>query len=671
MKQLRLNLVHSNVTPREMSDNSTTAGIVRLSPLYALRGRVAGNEIHQLLRPQADYADLGLSPEDAALHMLRASSGDSALLLPAGHRPPRGFEYVVRPPTELLAGGVSRAVEWLRPRTARIGDLDASDRLAVCRYVRESWIRRFHFISADPGITDRPTGLRPPQIGAAHAVAAHWRMSDGPSTVVLPTGTGKTETMLALLVSERLERLLAIVPTDPLRAQTARKFSELGLLKEMGLLDREGLYPVVGILKHRLDTVDDAEEYFRACNVVITTMHVISQCSEPVQQRVAELTSHLFVDEAHHVRAETWDNFRDRFIARRIVQFTATPYRRDGHPVDGEVVFDYPLSRAQAENYFRPIRFRSVDEPLPTLADERIARVALAQLNDDLAAGRDHVLLARVRSIRKAEEVFNLYSDAASEHAPVLVHSRVPRAERKERMERIQDRRSRVVVCVDMFGEGFDLPALKVAALHDIHKSLAVTLQFIGRFTRPDPRIGDATVVANIADPRVEASLSALYAESPDWSRLIASLSEGAVGRAAAQAAVLAGFDDAPVGLPLRNLLPKMSTVVFRTECTDWNPEGWKNVVLHDLLVGPPRINPARCILVFITRHETPVPWGNFKGLLDRFFHLWLVHWDRERNLLYIYSSELDDSHAPLARAIAGAQTRLIVTSGCSAHWEG
>ena len=40
------------------------------------------------------------------------------------------------------------------------------------------------------------------------------------------------------------------------------------------------------------------------------------------------------------------------------------------------------------------------------------------------------------------------------------------------------------MVCVDMLGEGFDLPALKVAAIHDPHKSLGVTLQFVGRFAR-------------------------------------------------------------------------------------------------------------------------------------------------------------------------------------------
>jgi superfamily II DNA or RNA helicase len=35
----------------------------------------------------------------------------------------------------------------------------------------------------------------------------------------------------------------------------------------------------------------------------------------------------------------------------------------------------------------------------------------------------------------------------------------------------------RIIVCVNMFGEGFDLPSLKVAALHSVHKSLGVTFR--------------------------------------------------------------------------------------------------------------------------------------------------------------------------------------------------
>ncbi|MGO9602796.1 MAG: DEAD/DEAH box helicase family protein [Candidatus Binataceae bacterium] len=82
--------------------------------------------------------------------------------------------------------------------------------------VIESWVGAFSYVQEDP---DRELpGLRAPQIGGVHAVQAHWSTADTPATVVMPTGTGKTETMLAILVSSRCQRLLVVVPTDGRRS---------------------------------------------------------------------------------------------------------------------------------------------------------------------------------------------------------------------------------------------------------------------------------------------------------------------------------------------------------------------------------------------------------------------------------------------------------------------
>ena len=76
-----------------------------------------------------------------------------------------------------------------------------------------------------------------------------------------------------------------------------------------------------------------------------------------------------------------------------------------------------------------------------------------------------------------------------------------------------------------MFGEGLDLPNLKVAALHDVHKSLAITLQFIGRFVRTaGPDVGDATVVANLGTLAAQEAIEELYAEDSDWNLVIPGL---------------------------------------------------------------------------------------------------------------------------------------------------
>ena len=68
----------------------------------------------------------------------------------------------------------------------------------------------------------------------------------------MPTGTGKTETMLSILVSEGCPKLLVVVPTDILRTQLADKFLTLGILKapDCTVLRPDAKYPIVCTLQH-------------------------------------------------------------------------------------------------------------------------------------------------------------------------------------------------------------------------------------------------------------------------------------------------------------------------------------------------------------------------------------------------------------------------------------
>ena len=54
-------------------------------------------------------------------------------------------------------------------------------------------------------------------------LAARTTEPDEPMTVVMPTGTGKTETMLAVFAADP-KRTLVMVPSDALRQQIAAKF---------------------------------------------------------------------------------------------------------------------------------------------------------------------------------------------------------------------------------------------------------------------------------------------------------------------------------------------------------------------------------------------------------------------------------------------------------------
>ncbi|WP_377829306.1 hypothetical protein ACFKHW_04325 [Bradyrhizobium lupini] len=81
-----------------------------------------------------------------------------------------------------------------------------------------------------------------------------------------------------------------------------------------------------------------------------------------------------------------------------------------------------------------------------------------------------------------------------------------------------------------VLGEGFDMPRLKVAAVHSPHRSLAVTLQFIGRFARTaGERLGEATFLATASGVKVEAEK--LYSAGAIWADIIPNLSAARVQR--------------------------------------------------------------------------------------------------------------------------------------------
>ena len=506
------------------------------------------------------------------------------------------------------------------------------------------------------------SGLRPPQIGSIYAVQAHWTVNTDPATVVLPTGVGKTETMLSILIAERCSRLMVVVPTDALRTQIYDKFASLGLLKspQFQVIAKNASYPVVGALNHRPADLAQVDSLFRKCNVVVTTMPLASQCLPEVIRRMAELCSCLFIDEAHHVAAPTWNEFKVAFEKSRIIQFTATPFRSDDRPIGGRRIFTFPLKQAQEQGYFKKIKFKPVIEFDPARRDVAVAEAAVEQLRQDAHLG--HILMARVATVARAQEVFECYR-GYTEFNPVQIHTGIKsKAERDEIRKRLITGQSRIVVCVDMLGEGFDLPELKIAAFHDIRKSLAVTLQLAGRFTRSRPDLGDATFIANIADVDVKTELRKLYQHDPDWNALLPAFSENASVGDFNLGEFLGGFQDLPGELTLRNVRPAMSMVAYRTKCADWLPEKFEDGIasFKDIEKCYHTINHQEKVLVIVTTKRVPVEWASTDEIYNWDWQLYVIHWCQELRLLFIHNSSNAGFFKKMAKAVAGDDVEQV-----------
>lgn len=632
---------------------------IRLPPQWWVAVEIAQNPIRQLRTPayEGDAAVFTLAIKKH--EGLRIETGDRSVAVVGKSVDPLPDGDVLLSATKgkVVAPTLDErptSLRWLKPLP--LVSITTGELRERAKQVVDSWAGGFE-LREETEVSD---GLREPQVGAMYAVLAHWSMSADACTVVMPTGTGKTETMLSLLVMRRLTNVLVIVPTDPLREQTAAKFNSLGVLPKLGIVRSGAEFPLVGVLEHGIQDASSAEGFMRSCNVVVATMSAVNECSADARLALANATAFLFMDEAHHIPAATWTEFKSQFPNSRVVQFTATPFRNDGKRVDGPVVYDYPLGRAQAKGMFQRIRFTAVAAFTQESADREIAARAKQQLDLDLAEGFDHLVMARGQSIARAEALLALYQAVAPEHFPVLIHSQQGTTVRRAALDRIRTRASRIVVCVNMLGEGFDLPELKIAALHDPHKSLTITLQFIGRFARvKKDKIGVATAIANVVDQRVEDALQNLYAQDSDWNAILRDLSEHATKKEIARSDFLKRFAPPLDVMPLQNVYPKMSTVVFDVRGAAWNADDVRRALTRDNR-STISINADDQVAIFVERDDTSIRWGDTRELINTSWQLYVIYWCNDLELLFINSSDTSDLYESVAADVVGEDVPLI-----------
>ncbi|MEM6286591.1 MAG: DEAD/DEAH box helicase family protein [Bacteroidota bacterium] len=384
-------------------------------------------------------------------------------------------------------------------------------------------------------------GLRSAQRAAIYSVAAHFARNEEPALVAMPTGSGKTAILMLAAFVLRAKRVLVLTPSVLVRSQIADRFGSLSTLRKIKVVTEaieEGpaSTEVTGKLKD-----EDAWEALREFDVVVGIPNSLSPAASGVWSPPPDLFDLILVDEAHHGRARTWEALIEAFPSARQVHFTATPFRRDRRELKGLFVYTYSLSEAYEDGVFGEIVFQPV-EPEGENADVAIAKAAEAVLLRDRSDGYSHLLMVRTDSRKRANELKDIYA----EHTDLdlrLIHSRLAPRTVKRSIERLRTGELDGVICVDMLGEGFDLPELKVAAVHAPHKSLAVTLQFIGRFARTesDDPIGQATFIA--VPSHIEVERQRLYEESDAWQLMVANLSEGRIGREVEAREQLATFE--------------------------------------------------------------------------------------------------------------------------------
>jgi len=501
-------------------------------------------------------------------------------------------------------------------------------------------------------------GLRRAQIGAIHRIASYFTTENEPAIVVMPTGSGKTAVLMISAFVLHAKRVLVITPSRLVRYQIKKEFEELTTLKKAGVLSGDAASPKVCEVTSKIS--DDKQwKEIEKYDVAVVAPNSSSPIIEGVAQPAEDLFDLILVDEAHHSRAKTWEALIDSFPAAKKILFTATPFRRDQRELKGKLIYSYPVSLAVEDEIFGKIEYLPVEETGDSADDDvRIARQAATVFREDKNKGLHHLLMVRTDSKKRARELKKIYQENTDLNVQ-LIDSDHSYPHIKRIIEKLRRQEIDGIICVDMLGEGFDLPQLKIAAIHAPHKSLAITLQFIGRFARTNAdNIDTAKFLA--VPSTVKGTLDRLYVEGADLQKLVIELSETKIIEEVETREVIDTFENPTKltpetkNLSLYSLRPYSHVKIFQLDGKGADlecdlPSGFK--------IDFRQTNHTHSMDLFITKSLVKPKWSSSDQFIGAEHHLFIVYFDAVTNLLFINSSARNET---IYEAIALSYARGI-----------
>jgi DNA repair protein RadD len=358
--------------------------------------------------------------------------------------------------------------------------------------------------------------LREPQRDAHKAVREHFAQVDAPPAILqIPVGCGKTGIMATLPFGIAQGRVLLITPNLTIRKGVATALdiaSRECFWAKTRVLDDFQNGPYFAVLDSSDANIHDCtESHF----VVTNIQQLASSADRWLPQFPPNFFDLILVDEGHHAAAASWQKVFRRFPDAKVVSLTATPFRSDEQPLEGEVIYQYPFARAMMNGFIKQIqsssaapeelsftfgedtRQHTLEEVLELREEQWFRRgVALSpECNRHIAeasiqrcnrlraqTGLPHQIIAAACSVDHARQVRSIYEECGYRAAEI--HSDMSEEERDQVLDRLRVNQLDCIVQVQMLGEGFDHPRLSVAAVFRPFRSLAPYIQFVGRIMR-------------------------------------------------------------------------------------------------------------------------------------------------------------------------------------------
>lgn len=368
--------------------------------------------------------------------------------------------------------------------------------------------------------------LRNSQLWAIHSIASYFttNLDLKPWIVVLPTWTWKTAVLNLAPYILRSNRVLVLTSNVAVRWQIFEEFNSLNTLKSIWVFSSTIFPPNVKEIKKKFKSIDDLED-LKQYDVIVSLPWTFLEWLNSFWGIWEDFFDLILVDEAHHVAADTWKNLINFFSNSKKIYFTATPYRRDKKEIPWDFIYTYTVSQSYLDWVFWNLEFINVKWSENTDLD--IAQTTEKIYKEDIKKWYKHFIMVRTESKKESKVIELIYKNGTSLKLK-RVDSSISYNNIKKVLSDLKESKLDWIICVDMLWEWFDLPNLKIAAIHTPKKSLSNTIQFIWRFARTNSNdVWSAKFIWTEND--IKFWKIELYKEWAIWNEIFSNLNDKAL----------------------------------------------------------------------------------------------------------------------------------------------
>lgn len=255
---------------------------------------------------------------------------------------------------------------------------------------------------------------------------------------------------------------------------------------------------------HRKEVLEQAKATFKEQGVDPTLLEAGMVQSLTRHVDAMQAPEVILIDEAHHALAKSYTRILEAFPSAYVLLFTATPVRTGRNQLDqiaDDIIVGKSIKELTEQGFLAPFKYYAAKDK--DVDDKKLRR---SSTGDYVTASIEEAVSHKIYShtvdeyLAKADDkqaVVYTYSVEAANHLATEFNGRgitaaaidatTPAQVRDTAVQKFRDQQLKVLVNVNLFTEGIDLPNVDCVIMVRPTMSLALYMQFSMRCLNPRP----------------------------------------------------------------------------------------------------------------------------------------------------------------------------------------